>query len=129
MHFYGDGFEYFSDVAVAADEIGEFCRRWGRITCYTTKEKYGTARVYVTFGACSLHALLYPDRPFKHRRWPQWLWSFDVCHGHQITWPLSRVLPWWQRAVYRAAYRRALRRYSHITAEIIGGADYPELLR
>ena len=118
MHSWGDGFKYFGDVSRAADEIGDFCRKWGRINVAQTKEKYGTARVYCTLGLTDLHGLLYPG--YAYVRGPYWL----------MTLPIFRYLPtrWWQRRVYRLAYARALKKYPHIREEILDCADWPEYL-
>lgn len=51
MHIWGDGFEYFYEVGEAANYIGKFCRKYGRIGVRDTKEKYGTARVYCRFSS------------------------------------------------------------------------------
>jgi len=128
MHEYGDGFPYFDDVEDAAYYIGNYCRKWGRIPIYTTKEKYGTARVYVNFGYPSIHSLMYPGRYYKTGWWPQWLWSFDIWYGSKLLRLVGKPLYQWQKYVYKVAYRSAVRKYPHIKPEIVNGADYPELL-
>ena len=118
MHFWGDSFQHFDDVERAAYEIGSFCRRWGRIGVVQTKEKFGTVRVYCSFGLIYLHELLYPG--YCYVRGPYWL----------MTLPLFKHVPtlWLQKRVYRAAYERALKKYPHIREEILHCADWPEYL-
>ena len=38
-----------------ASEIAVFCRRWGRIAVSDSKSKFGTVRVYCSFGWCMVH--------------------------------------------------------------------------
>lgn len=128
MHSWGDEFKHFEDVGVCADEIGAFCVRWGRIGVTSTKEKYGTVRVYCVFGLYSLHSLIFPRFVFRNPSFPIWLYRLDS----KITWRLFRAFQrpcvWYQSKIYRLAYQRALKRYPHIKEEILSDADYPEYL-
>ncbi len=153
MHCWGDGFEYFNDVGNAAAEIGDFCRKWGKISVTQTKEKYGTARVYCHFGGYyMIHDLFWPGHVAS--RYPFGFSKFDRLFkktvGKKIyemvgnmMWRtdhfLSRILlrnkfvsKWlcrYQVWIYKKAYERALRKYPHITREILYGADWEELLK
>lgn len=129
MHSWGDGFKFFADVDTAAYEIGELCKRYGRINVTTTKEKYGTARVYCSFGYYSLDLLLSPGYVFS--RWPKWLRMVDYKVFVPILQcrPVSVCLFWWQRHIYRWAYARTIKKFPHIRAEILDGADYDEYLK
>lgn len=128
MHSWGDGFQYFGEVGAAADEIGDFCRRYGRIRVTQTKEKWGTARVYCHFGWLSLHGLLFPGYVYKRPGFPQWLWSIDIWYISRVLILFSRPISLYQTFIYRLAYKRALKKYQMISREILGGASYPELL-
>jgi hypothetical protein len=130
MHYWGDGFPYFEDVGEAAYYIGKFCRRWGRIPVSTTKEKYGTSRVYINgMGYACLHTLLYPG--YVYSQMPDWLWTLDIHVFPKIfraigfRWLLEK----WQIYIYRLAYKKAIKKFPHIREEILDGADYNELLR
>ena len=128
MHSWGDGFQYFSEVGQAADEIGNFCRRWGRINVTTTKEKWGTARVYCGF-SFSLLTLLKPGYVYYPQYWPKWLVHVDIFWVQGRTGrAFGRLLFPYQGAIYRLAYKRALKKYPMIREEILSGADYPEFL-
>lgn len=99
MHSWFGDFKYFEDVARAADYIGNFCARWGFIDVMQTKEKFGTARVYINFGICRV--------------------------THPILSKVNPILLPFQEYIYRLAYHKAITRYPHIRTEILEGADYP----
>lgn len=129
MHSWGDGFEYFGEVGKAANEIGKFCRRYGRIMVTTTKEKYGTSRVYCMFGLHSLHTLTHPG--YVYSQYPQWLWTLDIWYLSKFFRfkPINYVTIRWQIFIYRLAYKKAIKKYPFIRKEILNGSDYPEILK
>jgi hypothetical protein len=118
---WGNGFPYFEDVDMAAYEIGNFCRKWGRISVSSTKEKYGSARVYCSFGCQDLHSLVYPGH--IHVRGWYALTTFPFFR------PLQFIIVPWQLFIYRWGYKRALSKYPYIRNEILCCADYPEYLK
>lgn len=134
MHHWGGDFKYFGEVGDAADEIGSFCRRWGRIPVTQTKEKYGTVRVYCTFGCSDLQGLLYPGyhyvQPLLGRRFASVI--PERLNYAIMTFPFLRpfrsLIVRWQRAVYRMAYKRAITKYPMIREEILCVADWDEYL-
>jgi len=124
---YGDDTDY--KAAMAADDIGTFLRRWGRVPVRDFKEKYGTVRVYCSLGWYNLHSLFYPGYAF--RQFPQWLWAFDVYHGHKLLYYTG--LQWlsyhYHKFLYRLAYKRAVAKYPDIRENILCAADWDELLK
>ena len=124
MHDWGGDFKNFYEVGQAADEIGEFCRRWGRIGVRQTKEKYGTARVYCSLGWYQLHCITHPGHCYS--RYPKWLWKFDINYLSKIIRRIPIIR--YHKFIYRLAYKRALRKYPFIRDEIIYGADWSEFL-
>jgi hypothetical protein len=133
MHYWGEWpDELFRDVENAAYEIGEFCRRWGKIQVTQTKEKYGTARVYCHFGCRDLHSIFYPGYVAVWN--PKWLFQLvGETVGYRImTFPFLRwahpAVYRWQKFIYRLAYRRAVAKYPRVREEILAGADFDELL-
>jgi hypothetical protein len=120
MHSYGDGFQYFMEVHDAAFEIGEFCRKWGRICVTQTKEKYGESRIYCHFGIEQYNDIFYPG--YVWIKSPRWFFSREFPSS------LSNLIVPWQYFIYRLAYKRTIKKYPYICQEILGGADYPELL-
>lgn len=125
-HFWGGNFPFFSEVGEAADEIGKFCRRWGRINVTQTKEKYGEARVYLNFGWYQLFSITHPG--YCYSRYPKWLWTFDIFYISKVIRPLNRIVVPYQTFIYRLAYKRVIKKYPLIREEILGAADYSELL-
>lgn len=137
MHDWSSNWPHFGDVGDAADYIGQFCRRWGFITVSQTKEKYGTARVYVSFSGCpNMHNIFWPSHHYI--RWEQYLGKF----GEVLYWidnkivdniiyysGINYIFVPYQRFIYRLAYKRAFKKYPHIKKEIKHGCDFPELLK
>lgn len=122
MHQWGKPGVDWAGLSEAPYYIGEFMAKYGRISVYDMKEKYGTVRVYVYFGLTSLYFGLFPFRHFvrgplkvlNHVRVPKWINS-------------SLIVPY-QQFIYRMAYWRALKKYPHLKAEILSGASHDNLL-
>ena len=127
MHDWSEeGFDW-KGLDRAISMIADFCRRWGRIGAHA-KEKYGTARVYVSFWDGTLHGLIYPGCAYS--QFPQWLWVFDLTWIRRFTrlTKIHRIVHWWQKRVYGWAYLRALKRFPRLHLEILVCADHPELI-
>lgn len=91
------------------------------------KEKYGTARVYCSFGLHQIHSITHPGYVFN--QYPKWLWVLDCHYGHRLLRLFQPLVIKWQTFIYRLAYKKALKKFPHIKDEILGGADYRELLK
>lgn len=126
MHQWGDDFKYFAEVGEAAQFIGDYCRKYGRIGVTQTKEKYGTARVYCGFGLYSLHSITHPG--YVYSQYPKWLWCFDIGYLSKIIRLFNPVIVRYQMFIYRRAYHLAFKQWPLIKEEIISGADYPEIV-
>lgn len=126
MHQWGDSFKYFAEVGEAAEFIGDYCRKYGRIGVTQTKEKYGTARVYCHFGWHQLFSITHPG--YVYSRYPKWLWNFDCMYLSKIIRPLNKLTVSYQIRIYRRAYELAFKKWPLIKEEIISGADYAELI-
>lgn len=131
MHFWGDEGVDWKGIAGAAEYIGERCRRLGRINVTQYKEKYGTVRVYCSFGYYSLHELIWPGYAYKRDYWPHFMWTLDIYF-----WPnafkysgLGYLLHKWQKFIYRSSYKRALKKWPHLRKEILCCADFSEFLK
>jgi hypothetical protein len=129
MWQWGDENVDWNGINNAAEYIGSFCKRWGRLGGQT-KEKYGTVRFYAQFGAYSLFSITHPGYVSYWSTWPWYKW-FDLRFGHKVM--RYSGLQWlfnkWQPIVYSMAYHRALRKWPHLQAEILSDADYPELIK
>lgn len=129
MHQWGDPNVDWNGINNAAIYIETFCRRWGRLGGHS-KEKYGTVRFYVNFGARSFLSLTHPGY-VHYRPYPKWLTTLDIYYGDKILkysglyFLFSKLQPF----IYSLAYHRALKKWPHLRAEILCDADYPELIK
>lgn len=121
MHYYGDeDFNRWRELGEAAEYIGLFCRKWGRIQVHQYKEKYGTVRVYCNLVCESLHDLIFPG--YYQVRSPYRLWVFPLLR------PFRFIILKWQIFIYRLSYSRAVKKWPEIKDEIICCADFKEFL-
>ena len=126
MHEWGETGVDWRGINDAAEFIGEYCRKWGRIGT-SSKEKYGTVRVYTDIGYISLHSLVYPGR--VHNNFPSWLWNLDIDYiGPALNKIFGRLFIRWQERVYYKAYKKAIYKWPHLRAEILVCADHLDLL-
>lgn len=127
MHNWGDEKVDWTGIGDAAFEIGQFIARWGRIGVLQTKEKFGTARVYCSFGFDCFHGIIWPFKHWIHSWWP---YRFDLWLTWQIRkiTPLVRLIDRYQCWIYRLAYKRAIKKRPHLKEEILYGADQSQLL-
>lgn len=116
------------DLEEIAYNIGRFCVKWGRIHVSQTKEKYGTVRVYCSFGIDGLHGLIWPRYMYKHPKYPQWLWELDLKYSHKILAPLGSLTFRVQKTIYQLAYSIAILKYPHLFNEITSCMDWPEYI-
>lgn len=128
MHTWGDKDVDWQGINDAAEYIGEFCKKYGRIGGQT-KEKYGTVRFYTDFCFCILN-LTHPGH--KHYGpYPKWASTFDIYYGPTalkytgISWFMSK----WQPMIYNMAYQNALKKWPHLRAEILDCADHIEMIK
>ena len=127
MHTWGDKDVDWPGITKAACEIGSFLRRWGRVDVRQWKEKWGTVRVYCSFGWHQLHSITHPGYSFS--QYPQWLWRLDCRVFSRFVYLLNWFVVPWHAWLYRVAYARAVRRRPHLRREILCCADWPELLK
>lgn len=135
MHLWGEeGFDW-EGLGDAIIKMDVYMRRWGRIGVYS-KEKYGTARLYITWYYHGLFSLIYPgyihygpweNNPFIGR-YLMWL-EFNIFQPLSQMLRLHILIHWWQNKIYNLAYQRAIKRYPHLIEEILCCADYPELIK
>lgn len=127
MHSWGDENVDWNGINDAAEYIGRFCRKWGRIGGQF-KEKYGTVRFYATFGYLNLHTLIYPG--YVYSQFPSWLWSADLEYiGPFLRFFLGKLFIRWQKYIYNKAYCRAVKQWPHLRGEILCCADYSEFIK
>jgi hypothetical protein len=127
MHVWGEEGVDWRGINDAAQYIRDYLVRWGRISVRDWKEKYGTVRIYCSFGWESLHSITHPG--YVYSQYPKWLWSF--CCSPINSWiftQINRVVVPYHVWLYRRAYRNAIEKWPHLEHEICSAADYGELL-
>lgn len=125
MHSWGEENVDWTGIHASAELIGIGCRKWGRISVYDYKEKFGTVRVYVSFGIYDLHTLLYPGYHFM--QFPKWLYNFNHYSFYFFR-PFNPLITMYQISVYRYFYYKAVKLYPHLKEEILLSADHTEYL-
>ena len=125
MHYWGDANVDWEGINDAAAFIGEGLRRWGRMNVTQYKEKFGTVRVYCSFGVTCLWQLVRPG--WIYYKGPKALQRVGMNY-----WPFLRLLNYlvvpYHAWLYKRYYRLARKRWPHLEEEIYRGADYCELL-
>jgi hypothetical protein len=126
MHSWGDENVDWDGLNKAAEFIGRNLRRWGRVNVFQYKEKWGTVRVYCSFGWSQLFTITHPG--YAYSRYPDWLWQLDCKYISKLMGPLNRIVVPYQIWLYKFLYGRALKKWPHLRLEILSGADYHQLL-
>lgn len=127
MHYYGEWSDrHFTRVDEIAAEIGRFISKWGRMRVLQVKEKFGTVRVYCSFGWDCFHSLVWPRHCWIHRKWP---YGLDLAVSEWVLPVLNKLLFPYQRFIYRMAYRRAVKKYPYLRDEILCCADHGKELQ
>lgn len=120
-HEWGDEAFDWKGLDDAGYYIQSNCRRWARLGIWT-KEKYGTLRVNTTcayWNYWPLQSLFYPGHAYY--RWSRWMIG-------GIEYPLAKVLMFlritrlvnrYQRAVLKYFWKRAAKKWPHISKEIL----------
>lgn len=112
------------------NDAAEFLRTYmlkRKLPVLQAKEKFGTVRVYCSFGLWGFHGIWYPGHAFY--RWDGWRRWLDYTIGMKI----MNFCNWlwikkWHAKVYREAYRQAVEKWPHLSDEILCAADWDELL-
>lgn len=127
MHCWGEWpDELFADVGEAAQYIGAYLRKYGRVNVRQTKEKYGTVRVYLSLGWHQMHSITHPGYVFS--QYPNWLWKLDCLYLSKAMRLINPLVVKYHIWLYKRAYRNAVKKWPHIRTEILCDADYLELL-
>lgn len=126
MHSWGEEGVDWHGISGAANEIGDFLVKWGRINVRDTKEKWGMCRCYLSLGWYQFHSITHPRSMFS--RYPKWLWHLDCWYFSKIVRILNFLVIPYHKWLYKLAYKRAVIKRPHLIAEILSGADFNELL-
>lgn len=129
QHNWGDESFDWTSLYKAVDEMAFWGRKIGRIGGQI-KEKWGEIRWYTNIVAPEkLSDLVYPGYYY-------YVWSaekkpiLNVIDQMSIVYmrPLRPLLLAYKRFFYAYAYRKAIRKFPHITEEILACCGWPELL-
>ena len=127
MHTWDDKEVDWNGINDAANYLGDYGRKWGRLGGQT-KEKYGSIRWYANFGYLTLHTLIYPG--YVYSKFPRWLWVLDCKYfGPFLQYFFETKFIGWQIFIYNRAYQNALKKWPHLRAELLCSADYPEYIK
>jgi hypothetical protein len=128
MHDWSEDTFDWNSLNEAIDYMHDYMVKYGRIGVHS-KEKWGTARLYVTFYHGSLHSLTHPG--YVYSQYPKWLWTADIYYISPFCRKigLASLIQWWQTKVYVRAYANAVKKWPHIKKEITCAADHYDLLK
>lgn len=125
-HYWGDESFDWNGLSDAVEYIGVWLRKWPRIQVMQMKEKFGTVRVYCSFGFDCFHSIIWPGYYWIHKWWP---YKFDLWLSHQtpiLNWINKVIIPI-QRKVYAWRYKKAVQKWPHLYNEIVAAADHGKL--
>jgi hypothetical protein len=129
MSYYDDDTTDYAGMNSCQDILYHYSHRYGRFGGQI-KEKYGTIRFYAVFNDQSLHGLIFPGYCYKHKNYPNWLWSLDIYYISEFIGKVfGRPLFWWRKQVYNYAYQQCLKKHPNLRRELLSSADYPELIK
>lgn len=124
MHSWGDENVDWHGLNEAPYFIGDWLRRWTRMSVSDMKEKFGTVRVYCSFGWSSFYHLWRPQYMWVPKWWP---WSLDLAISGHIMPVLNKIVVPIQTRAYVWRYKKAVQKWPHLYNEIVSGADWGEL--
>lgn len=121
--------ELYSKAEAAAEMIGTFLLKWGRVPVRDYKEKYYTVRVYCNLGWYNFHDIFYPGHTYY--KFSKRGILFDSKWGHVILkyTGLQFLSFHYHKFLYRLAYKRALKAFPEIRENILCCADWEEYLK
>jgi hypothetical protein len=129
MHSWGDEWAYWDDMNRVVDFMWDYLHKW-RFPARDVKEKWGTLRVYCSFGWTSPHDITHPGHAYIRYKKGGIMWSLQ--YSKVVRWIFQYILhkpsQLFHIWVYRRAYRLACEKWPQCAAEILTAADYPELL-
>jgi len=124
MHIWGDKSFDWDALDEACIYLTKNCRRWARLGVWT-KEKYGTMRVTVWMGMHEpIQTILWPGHCRAYM--PRWFRTYvDFPLGDFLRWSrLDKPIYWWQTKVLKFFWKRAAKKWPHITTEILDEYEF-----
>lgn len=127
FHRWGDPNFDWEGLDAAGRYIGDWLCQYPRIPVRDIKEKFGTLRIYCSLGWYQFHDIMYPR--YVYSRFPTWLWKLDCRYGYRFVALVNPLVTRIHIHAYRWRYRKAIKKWPHLRAEILCAADWPEYLR
>ena len=129
IHYWGEKDFDWNGLDTAIGYIALNLRKWGRVSVFDYKEKFGMARIYCCLGWRSLLSITHPGW-HHYGPYPKWLVTFDIF-------VLSNIIPllfnWiivpYHKWLYRRLYANAVKKWPHLREEILYCADWHDLLK
>jgi len=115
-------------ITAAGRFIGDNLRRYGRVSVFQVKEKFGEVVVACSLGVSSLLQLTHPGYCY-YKPYPKWLMRLDIYVISPMLSPLNYMVMPYHKWLYRYVYKLSLRKWPHLKCEILGGAEWPCYLR
>ena len=122
-HIWGDEDFDWDALGQAEHMLNKIARRW-RIGIHT-KEKYGTLRCSVYLFDGSLHSIVYPGHVYIrwHNKYIK-SWDRKLAYPNNFIYAyIVGKVQYLQLCILRMAYRKVIKKYPHIEAEIV--VDHP----
>ena len=125
MHSWGDENVDWKGIDDAAEYLGTWLQKWPRISVLQYKEKFGTVRVYCSFGWHGIYSAYRPGYVWYSKWWPIRL---DFWLADTLVWKFfNKIVVYLQVKAYIWRYKKAVEKWPHLRDEILGSADYGEL--
>jgi hypothetical protein len=126
MHTWGDEDVDWEGINDAAYYIAHWLKTWARLGVLDYKEKFGTVRVYCSFGFHSFYSIWRPSHCWISKRWPYKLDLWIASETPIMDWINAVVIPIQMKA-YAWRYKKAVQKWPHLYKEIVSQADHGEL--
>lgn len=125
MHTWGDKNVDWKGIDDAAYYIAHWLKTWVRMPIQQYKEKFGTVRVYGSFGWHGIYSIYRPGYCWYPKWWPMRLdfWIADTL----VFGFVNKVGIAIQKKAYAWRYKKAVEKWPHLREEIVSSADYGEL--
>ena len=125
MHQWGDEDVDWAGIDDAAFFIADWLKTWVRMPIRDYKEKYGTVRIYCSFGWYGIYSIWRPSYCWYPKWWPIRL---DCWANNTFLFQLlNRLVTWVHKKAYVWRYKQAVKKWPHLYKEIVSMADYGEL--
>ena len=81
----------------------------------------------VVYGWSSFHSIWRPQHGWVSKWWPYKLDLWVAYRTPLLRW-INRIIIPMQESAYRFRYKQAIKKWPHLREEILGGADWRDLL-